>query len=63
MFRRTRIALSLTITILFGLSLNSAKAQVVGGTISGSVTDATGAAVPNASVLVHNDETGNERHL
>jgi hypothetical protein len=38
-------------------------AQVVGGTISGTVTDATGAAIPNAQVLVHNDETGNERKL
>jgi hypothetical protein len=38
-------------------------AQVVGGTIAGSVADATGAAIPNAQVLVHNDETGNERKL
>jgi len=38
-------------------------AQVVGGTISGTVTDSTGAVVANATVLVHNDETGNERHL
>ena len=38
-------------------------AQVVGGTISGTVTDSTGAAIPNAAVLVRNDETGNERHL
>jgi hypothetical protein len=39
------------------------RAQVVGGTISGTVTDSTGAALANAHVLVHNDETGNERHL
>ena len=38
-------------------------AQVVGGTISGTVTDPAGAAVASASVLVHNDETGNERRL
>jgi hypothetical protein len=38
-------------------------AQVVGGTISGTITDSTGAAIANAAVLVHNDETGNERHL
>ena len=38
-------------------------AQVVGGTISGVVTDTSGAAIPNARVSVHNDETGNERHL
>jgi hypothetical protein len=40
-----------------------ANAQVVGGTISGTVTDSSGAAIANASVLVHNDETGNERRL
>jgi len=40
-----------------------ATAQVVGGTISGTITDASGAAVANAHVLVHDDETGNERRL
>jgi hypothetical protein len=38
-------------------------AQVVGGTISGVITDSSGAALPGAAVLVHNDETGNERKL
>jgi hypothetical protein len=41
----------------------TAHAQIVGGTISGTVTDTTGAALANAQVLVHNDETGNERRL
>ncbi len=39
------------------------QAQVVGGTLSGIITDPTGAALSETSVLVHNDETGNERHL
>lgn len=38
-------------------------AQVVGGTISGVVTDATGAALPGATVIVRNLETGAERKL
>jgi hypothetical protein len=41
----------------------TAEAQVVGGTISGTVTDPSGAAISSAQVLVHNDETGNVRHL
>ncbi len=52
-------------TIVFAglFALHPASAQVVGGTISGTISDATGAALPNAHVLVHNDETGNERRL
>jgi hypothetical protein len=49
---------------LFALILTLAgQAQVVGGTISGTISDRTGAALPNVQVLVHNDETGNERRL
>jgi Carboxypeptidase regulatory-like domain len=47
---------------LLALSL-SARAQVVGGTIAGTVTDSSGAAIPNAHVLVHNDDTGAQRSL
>ena len=63
MIRSTRIALSFAAIILFAFGLQTALAQVVGGTLSGTITDATGAAVANAAVLVHNDETGSERHL
>ena len=38
-------------------------AQVVGGSISGTVTDATGARVSGAAVRVVNAETGTERRL
>ncbi len=40
-----------------------ALAQVVGGTISGTVADPTGAVVPGAKVMVHNSDTGTERAL
>ncbi|HEY1742752.1 MAG TPA: carboxypeptidase-like regulatory domain-containing protein, partial [Granulicella sp.] len=52
----------ITALFLFLLAL-TARAQVVGGTISGTVTDPTGAVVPNAHVLVHNDDTGTQRTL
>lgn len=38
-------------------------AQVVGGSVSGTVIDATGAAISGASVVIHNQETGSERQL
>ena len=40
-----------------------APAQVVGGSISGTVTDASGGAIPGVLVVVHNAETGTERRL
>jgi hypothetical protein len=40
-----------------------APAQVVGGTISGTVRDPSGAALENAAVIVRNEETGSERVL
>ncbi len=67
MIRNTRTILSPLSAIILGLLASTfaftAYAQVVGGTISGTVTDATGAAIPNAAVVVHNDETGNERRM
>ena len=43
------------------LCASGAKAQMVGGTISGDVVDPAGAAVARAEVLIRNDETGSER--
>ena len=40
-----------------------ARTQVVGGTVSGTITDAAGASIPGATVLLRNEETGNERRL
>ena len=41
----------------------AARAQVVGGSISGTVTDNTGSRIADAIVVVHNVETGTERKL
>lgn len=40
-----------------------ASAQVVGGTVFGLVADSTGAALPGATVIVKNTETGAERRI
>ncbi len=55
MFRRT-----VAFVVFFVVSLH---AQVVGGTISGTVTDPSGAVIPNAVVVVRNEDTGTQRTL
>lgn len=49
--------------VLLVTFLPALQSQVVGGSISGTVADTSGAALPAASVLIRNDETGGERHL
>jgi hypothetical protein len=67
MIRTTRTSLSpfaAVLAALLALFLAfTAEAQVVGGTISGTVTDPSSAVIPNAEVLVHNEDTGTERRL
>jgi hypothetical protein len=57
MFKRT-VAL-----LVFLISAIASHAQVVGGTISGTIVDAGGAVIPGADVTIRNQETGGERHL
>ncbi len=45
------------------IAWTSARCQIVGGSVSGTVKDATGAAIAEASVVVKNVETGAERAL
>jgi hypothetical protein len=56
------LALLLCATASFFLTPN-AFSQADTASISGTVTDPTGAVVPNAKVTIHNDATGAERSL
>src|SRR5215213_9266568 len=56
-----RFFLALVCAVL--LSASVASAQTVTGTLQGTVTDAKGAVVPGAQVVVLNAETGQERNL
>ncbi len=49
-----------TLILLFGVSM-IANAQTVSGTLRGTVTDANGAVIPNATIKVRHKETGLER--
>jgi hypothetical protein len=48
--------------VLFSLAIYS-PAQVVNGTITGTVTDPSGAVIAKATVVVHNDDIGVQRTL
>jgi hypothetical protein len=44
-------------------TVGPSHAQVVGGSIAGAVTDSSGAAIPGATVIIRNQETGSQRQL
>jgi hypothetical protein len=58
-------SLCLLILTLFSGSVYqvNAQSQALNGQIEGVVTDATGAAIPNASITIKNIETGSERQV
>ncbi|HKS68300.1 MAG TPA: carboxypeptidase regulatory-like domain-containing protein, partial [Candidatus Acidoferrales bacterium] len=57
----TRATLICAVLGLLFLCVNDSRAQTFRGTILGTVTDASGAAVPGATVTVHNVDTGVDR--
>ncbi len=59
---RSSAFLLLLIFTMVGAGTRVAIAQAVFGNISGTVTDATGAAVPNASILIHDVDRSTEYH-
>ncbi len=52
------LLLNVALVALLGLHWGTASAQVATGTITGTVTDAKGAAMSGVSVNVHNSDTG-----
>src|SRR5438445_6421913 len=56
--RRFAPALVIAAAFFALLCIQSAKAQTTFGSITGVVTDASGAAVPNAKITVVNQDTG-----
>src|SRR5438105_14819313 len=60
----TRSIFTAMISLLLALSLSARlDGQVAGATISGTVTDASGAAIPGAMVSVKNNATGDTRQF
>ena len=57
---RRAIARSLIVLAVFTLSL-ATQAQTVTGTIQGTVTDRSGAALPGVTITIRNVDTGLER--
>ena len=56
-----RKLLALTVVFVFGFALHTAQAQNVYGTIAGTITDSSGAAIANATLTLTNLGTG-EKH-
>jgi hypothetical protein len=61
--KSTTVRILTLITFCIALLGAGARAQVSGGTISGSITDASGAAIPKAAVEVRNTATSAARSL
>ena len=61
--RDLRLALPNCLLSILILIAPGARAQMVGGTISGEVVDPAGSAVGRAEVVIRNDETGSERRF
>ncbi|CAN5870005.1 hypothetical protein BH24ACI1_BH24ACI1_01490 [soil metagenome] len=62
-FRLVSLCLLLVTLFIGSAHQINAQSQALNGQIEGVVTDATGAAIPNASITIKNNETGSERQV
>lgn len=63
MLRTTMSRLALAATLFTGAALAAHAQSTTQGGITGTIFDATNAAIPNASILIHNDATNAEIKL
>src|SRR5215470_10515145 len=59
--QRISVVLSVFFVLALGFGAGEARAQVSGATLSGTVTDASGAVIPGVMISIKNRATGNAR--
>lgn len=62
-FRILRTLHFVTLSAIVALSLSPLSAQMVGGTIAGTVVDPSNGTLDQVKVVIRNEETGTERNL
>ena|SRR5688500_934077 len=61
MFSSLRFSTATLMVVVVLLALSTANAQTITGSISGAVTDANGGMIPNATVTLTSEKTGQAR--
>ena len=62
-FRQIATMMCITFICIFGLSLSALAQEETSATVTGQVTDSTGAAIGNATIVVTNTATGQARTI
>jgi hypothetical protein len=62
-FRRIALMMCFACICIFGLGISVSAQEETSATITGQVTDPTGAGIPNVTVVVVETTTGNERRI
>nr|MBA4186057.1 carboxypeptidase regulatory-like domain-containing protein [Acidobacteriota bacterium] len=62
-FRQLALIMCIAFICSFGLSLSALAQEETSATVTGQVTDSTGAAISNATIVVTNTATGQARTI